>query len=310
MAAALLAGCSPRPSSGWQGYLEGEFVSVGAPLAGTLERLLIQKGARVQAGAPLFVLEHARELAAQREAAHRLHSARARLEDMRKGSRPSELAALEARLEQAQASAELTQRERARQEDLFKRGVLAESELDRARVAHQRNRSAVDELHSQLATARLGARPDMIAAAKAEVAAAAAASERADWAVTQKKQAAVADALVHDTLFQEGEFVPAGTPVVVLLPPQNLKVRFFVPEAELAAVEPGALVHVLLSGTAPLEARISYVSPRPEYTPPVLYNRENRAKLVFMVEAVFDPAVARGLHPGQPADVVKTGSTR
>jgi HlyD family secretion protein len=48
---------------------------------------------------------------------------------------------------------------------------------------------------------------------------------------------------------------------------------------------------------------VSYLSPKPEYTPPVLYNRENRAKLVFMIEAVFDPGAARDLHPGQPVEV-------
>ena len=63
-------------------------------------------------------------------------------------------------------------------------------------------------------------------------------------------------------------------------------------------------MRVALTGHAPLAARISYLSPKPEYTPPVLYNRENRAKLVWLVEAVFaDPSVTRDLHPGQPVDV-------
>jgi HlyD family secretion protein len=64
-------------------------------------------------------------------------------------------------------------------------------------------------------------------------------------------------------------------------------------------------VRININGrSAPLAARISYLSPQPEYTPPILYNRENRAKLVFMIEAVFnDPAGARDLHPGQPVDV-------
>lgn len=63
-------------------------------------------------------------------------------------------------------------------------------------------------------------------------------------------------------------------------------------------------MRVALTGRSPLAARISYLSPRPEYTPPVLYNRENRAKLVWLVEAVFtDTQVTRDLHPGQPVDV-------
>jgi HlyD family secretion protein len=110
--------------------------------------------------------------------------------------------------------------------------------------------------------------------------------------------------LVYDTLYREGEFVAAGQPVVSLLPPANLKVRFFVPEAAFAALKAGDSIKVALSGrSAPLDARIRYLSPKPEYTPPVLYNRENRSKLVFMVEAAFDPAAAVDLHPGQPVDV-------
>ena len=304
LAALALAGCVRREPAGWQGYLEGEFIYVAAPLGGRLEKLSVAKGARATAGAPLFALEAVSELATQREAAGRLAQAQARLEDLRKGARPSELAALEARLNQTRAATELSQLDLARQETMFKTGVVPAADFDRARLTHERNLRAITELDAQLATARLGARSDAIAAAEADASAAAAAKERADWAVAQKTQAAPRAALVYDTLFREGEFVVAGQPVVALLPPENLKVRFFVAEPELAALKIGAPVRVALSGRAALDARVSYVSPRPEYTPPVLYNRENRAKLVFLVEAVFAEAAAAGeLHPGQPADV-------
>lgn len=306
LAAVSVAGCQRRLPAGWQGYLEGEFVYVASPLAGRLEKLAVQRGARVAAGAPLFALEQAAELAAQREAADRLKSAEARVADLKKGSRPTELAMLEARLEQARSAAELSQRELERQNGLFKTGAIAASEFDRARLTHERNTRAIEELIAQRATAQLGARPDAVAAAEAEVAAAAAAKERADWSVNQKAQAAPAPALVYDTLFREGEFVTAGAPVVALLPPQNLKMRFFVPEAEFAALKAGDAVRATVTGRpTPLEGRINYLSPRPEYTPPVLYNRDNRSKLVFMVEASVDPAIAPELNPGQPVDVVR-----
>lgn len=307
LAGVILAGCQRPPPAGWQGYLEAEFIHVGAPLAGRLDRLAVQRGTRVEAGAPLFTLEHASELATQREAADRLRSASARLEDLRKGSRPSELAALEARLEQARAAAELSRRELERADALIKTGVIAANDFDRARLTHARNTRAIEELAAQLTTAQLGGRADAIAAAEAEVAAATAARERADWAVSQKTQAAPRAALVHDTLYREGEFVTAGAPIVSLLPPENLKVRFFVPEPDFATLRPGDTVRVAVTGRdTPLEARVVHVSPRPEYTPPILYNRDNRAKLVFLVEAALDPAAAAGLNPGQPADVTRT----
>lgn len=300
----VLAGCQRREAPGWQGYLEGEFVYVAAPLAGQLEHLAVVKGTQVAAGAPLFTLEQASERAAQREAADRLRSAQARLDDLRKGSRPSELAALEARVEQARAAAELSKRDLERLTDLYQRGAIAANEFDRARLTHASNTRAVDELTAQLATARLGGRTDAIAAAEADVSAAAATKDRADWAVAQKTQTAPGGGLVYDTLFRAGEFVTAGAPIVALLPPENLKVRFFVPEADFTQLKAGDHVRVALSSRAtPLDARVNYLSPRPEYTPPILYNRDNRAKLVFMIEAAIDPTAARELHPGQPVDV-------
>lgn len=304
LALLALAACSRPAPTGWQGYLEGDFVYIASPLAGRLETLAVVKGARVAAHAPLFTLERGQDLAAQRQAADQLRAAQARLADLQKGSRPSELAALEARLAQARASTELSKLELARQENLFKTNVIAAAEIDRARLTHERNTRAIDELTSQLTTAGLGARTDTIAAAEAEASAAAAAKDRADWNVTQKSPSAPRAALVYDTLYREGEFVAAGLPVLALLPPENIKVRFYVSDSDFAALKAGDTVRVALTGHAPLAARISYLSPKPEYTPPVLYNRENRAKLVWLVEAVFtDPSVTRDLHPGQPVDV-------
>lgn len=302
-AALALAGCQRPAPSGYQGYLEGEFVYVAAPLAGRLESLAVAKGARVEAGAPLFTLERASEIAAQRQAADLLRAAEARLADLHKGSRPSEIAALAARLDQARTTAELSRLELARQENLFKTQVIAASDFDRARLTHERNLRAIAELDAQLETARSGGRSDAIAAAAAEVQAATAAREKADWSVAQKTQAAPRSGFVYDTLYREGEFVAAGNPVVALLPPENLKVRFFVPAAGFAGVKAGAAVRVAFDGAMPVSGRVSYLSPQPEYTPPVLYNRENRSKLVFMVEATLEPAAARELHPGQPVDV-------
>lgn len=302
--ASLLTGCAPPAPAGWQGYLEGEYVYVAAPLAGRLDTLAVAKGATVAVGAPLFTLECAAEQAAQRQAAAQLTAAQARLADLGKGARPSELVATEARLAQSLAAADLSARELVRVTRLHDTQVLADEDFDRARLAHEGNLKLVAQLEAELATARLGGRTDTVAAAEADVAAARAAVEHADWSVAQKTQAAPRAGLVYDTLYWPGEFVGAAAPVVVLLPPENLKVRFFVPEAEFAALRAGATVQVTVPGrAAPIPARVSYLSPSPEYTPPVLYNRDNRSKLVFMVEAAVDPAVAPELHPGQPVDV-------
>ena len=304
-AALLLAACGRRAPAGYQGYLEGEFVYVAAPLAGQLEKLAVTRGTRVEAGAPLFALEQSAELSTMREAAERLRQSQARLADLRKGLRASELAALEARLAQARAGAELSARELDRATRLHQTAVVSDDDFDRIRLNHEMNTKQVNEILAQRETAQLGGRADAIAAAEADTAAAQAALDRAGWSVAQKSRSAPQAALVYDTLFREGEYVAAGQPVVSLLPPANLKVRFFVSEADFAALKAGDRVKVAMTGQPALDARITYLSPKPEYTPPVLYNRENRAKLVFMIEAVFDAAIARDLHPGQPVDVTR-----
>lgn len=303
--ALIAAGCARTETTRWQGYLEGEFIYVGAPLAGQLESLAVEKGARVEAQAQLFSLERQSELATQQQAAAQLDALLARLEDLGKGARPSELAALEAQVEQARSAVELAQIDFQRIETLRQTDVVAESEYDRARLMLERAEGSLDQLRAQLATARLGGRADMIAAAEAEVQAARAAKARADWNVEQKIQRAPRAALVYDTLYRSGEFVPAGHPIVSLLAPELLKVRFFVPEADFATLKAGDPVQVAITGREALSANISFMSPQPEYTPPVLYNRENRSKLVFMIEATFSPADARDLHPGQPVDVTR-----
>jgi HlyD family secretion protein len=109
---------------------------------------------------------------------------------------------------------------------------------------------------------------------------------------------------VQDTLYRSGEFVAAGNPVVVLLPPENLKVRFFVPQEILPKIKTGETIAVNFDGaTKNYSATINFISTQNEFTPPVIYNRENRAKLVYMIEAKFSPADAPELRPGQPVDV-------
>jgi len=300
----LIGGCAPKPSGTWQGYLEGEFVYVAAPLSGTLTNLAVSRGFEVKTGQLLFELDREPEAAVLREAEQRLAQAKSRLENLMKGLRPTEIAGLEAQLAKARASLRLSDLELDRAKRLLEDQVIASADLDLAKAKRDADHAQVESLVADLETARLGARPDEIQAAEADVQALEATLAKAQWALSQKSQSAPTNAWVHDTLYRPGEMVPAGNPIVSLLPPGNLKVRFFVPQAELASLPPGTGVTVLYDGApAPLRATVNYLSTQAEFTPPVIYSRENRAKLVFMVEAVFDPTDARNLRPGQPVDV-------
>lgn len=134
--------------------------------------------------------------------------------------------------------------------------------------------------------------------------------EQAIWRFDQKQQTSPAGALVYDTYFRPGEWVPAGAPILALLPPEYMKVRFFVPEKDLGKFQPGTPIEVHMDGLArPLPAKVSFVSPQAEYTLPIIYSRENRNKLVFLVEGSLAPEDARKLHPGAPVEVRLTSSS-
>jgi HlyD family secretion protein len=101
-----------------------------------------------------------------------------------------------------------------------------------------------------------------------------------------------------------GETLAAGTPVVSILPPENIFIRFFVPEAALASLHRGDAVAFGCDGCpAALEGTISFISPQAEYTPPIIYSEETRAKLVYLIEARPPPDQAARFNPGQPMEV-------
>jgi HlyD family secretion protein len=298
------AGCSKPDPDTVQGYVEGEYVYVAAPAAGALESLDVRRGTQVSERGPLFALDSAPERAARDEADRRVAQARATLADVKKGRRPSEVASLEAQLMQARAALVRSESEFARVAAAGLSASVTAEEVVRARTTRDQDLGRVAQIEADLKTARLGSREDQIVAAEETLRAQEAALARTEWDLAQKRQAAPQEGLVFDTLFREGEWVPAGRPVVVLLPPANIKVRAFVPEPRIGSIQFDGRAEVRVDGVPqPYVGRVSFISPRAEFTPPVIYSRETRSKLVFMVEIVFDPSVAAGLHPGQPVDV-------
>lgn len=107
---------------------------------------------------------------------------------------------------------------------------------------------------------------------------------------------------VQQVYYRPGEMVPAGRAAISILPPGNVKVRFFVPQAVLPKIALGDQVAVQCDGCeANIKARISFIAGSAEYTPPVIYSLEERQKLVFLVEA--RPESPTGLRVGQPVSV-------
>ncbi|HEX2332279.1 MAG TPA: HlyD family efflux transporter periplasmic adaptor subunit [Burkholderiales bacterium] len=302
IAVVLLAGCGNEPNDAWQGYIEGEYVLLASPFAGQLQKLHVRRGERIEAGRAVFALEQEAERAGRVEAEERLKTAQARLGNLKVPKRPPEIEALRAQLNQARAARELAALQLEQSEKLYKGSFIAQTRLDEARATYEREVARVREAEAQLKNALqpLG-RDAEREAAEGEVEAAKAALAQAAWRLDQKSVATPVAGLVHETFFVEGEWVPAGRPVAALLPPGNVKARFYVPETSLSAVSVGRDIEIRCDGCpGPVVAKVSYVSNQAEYTPPVLFSKESRAKLMFLVEARLQGA---NLRPGQPIDV-------
>ena len=298
------AGCGPATDRPLQGYIEGEYVRVAAPFAGALTQLNVKRGDQVAAGAPLFALERENEVAARRQSEQQLQAAQARLENLRTGKRPPEVETVEEQLRQAMATRDLAVANLDRQQKLYASKFVSGAVIDDARMQVKRSQAAVAELQASVATSKLPARADEIRAAEADARAAREALAQADWRLSQRAIASPVSGRVNDTYYVAGDWVPAGNPVANLLPPGNVKIRFFASEPLLGKLRPGQSVSFSCDGCgAPMPATISFISDRAEFTPPVLYSKENRAKLVFLVEAKPAADVAARLNPGQPVDV-------
>jgi HlyD family secretion protein len=302
--ALALAACSPAEDTAFTGYAQGEMVYVAAPVGGQLKSLAVARGDVVAAGAPLFKLDVDPQVFARAEAAARAAQSAAQAANLKSGKRPSELRVLEDQLAQARAAAVASDELLRRNRELVARNFVSASVLDELVARRDADAARVAELRAQLQVAREAARPDEIAAADAGAAAAQAALAQSRWRELQTAQVAPTAATVFDTLYRVGEQVPASAPVVVLLPPDNLKLRFFVPEPVLGKVAVGQTVAVSCDGCpSGLQAKVSFVSPQAEFTPPVIYSNESRAKLVFTVEAVPAEAARAAFKPGQPVQV-------
>ncbi|HEV3017863.1 MAG TPA: HlyD family efflux transporter periplasmic adaptor subunit [Burkholderiaceae bacterium] len=304
-ALALVAGCSRHAPVAYQGYVEGEFVYLASSQAGQLTQLSVVRGQTVAADAPVFALEAQNETDGVLQARQQLQAAQAQQADMLTGKRRPEIEVVAAQLEQARADAMRAETQYKRDQEQYQAGGIPKSQLDDSRAAAASAAAHVRELDGQLEVARLPGRNEQIRAQSAQVRAAQASLAQAQWRLDQKSVRAPHAGLVFDTMYRSGEWVPAGSPVVRMLPPENVKLRFFVPETAVGALAPGRAVRVHCDGcAADVPAVVSFVSDQAEYTPPVIYSNETRAKLVFLIEARPQPADAPKLHPGQPVEVI------
>jgi HlyD family secretion protein len=290
----------------WQGYADADYVKVGPTQQGLLTALAVARGDAVEQGALLFAQDETADRAARDQAARQLAQAEQQLANLKAGGKPTEIKQAEANLVDARATRDRTQTDLQRNEKLILSGSVSVQTLDQMRANFLSAQAKVELAEAALAQAiaPLG-REWEIKAQSAAVDAARAALEMATWRLEQRRVTSPVSARVADVLARPGETVAAGAPVVSLLPPANILVRFFVPETVLASVHKGDRVNLRCDRCpADLSATISFVSPQAEYTPPVIYSESSRSKLVYLVEARPRAEQAALLNPGQPIEVL------
>ncbi len=286
------------------GYMEADLVLVGSEQGGRVETLSVQEGDSVKTGDPIFTLESTEQDAEVAAAKSRVAEAEARLADARQQmQRPGEIDVLEAALAQAKALLVQSNLTLDRTQTLFEKHWVSQAQLDDAQAQHDRNQAAVAEAEKRITAAKLPNRSDLIDAAAASVEMSRHSLEQSEKMLAKRKVFAPAAGTVEEVYFRPGEVVKEGQAVIAMLPPGNLKVRFFVAEPVRASLQIDQTVNVSCDGCAgELRAKISFIAREAEFTPPVIFSQEQRQKLVYLVEARPMEATAK-LTAGQPVSV-------
>jgi HlyD family secretion protein len=277
----LLAACAREETGEVSGYVEAELLYIAPQDAGVLRSLLVSEGDSVEKGARLFEIDPERMRLSLEQAERVAGAAAARVGE--KGALAEAVAEAEAQFENARGNYD-------RSRMLRRQGVVTEARVDN-------DRAAFDGAAARLQ--RLRAERD---AAAGDAAAQAALAELWKKRLADLSVAAPSGGTIERIYRRPGEMVAVGDPVLALLPPGHVKIRFYAPEPRLSALTVGARVEVSCDRCASdLRARITYVASEPQFTPPVIYSVEERAKLVFLIEA--RPEDAAKLTPGLPVTV-------
>lgn len=259
----LLAACDEKKDEPWLGYGEGDAAFISAPQPGWVTDMKVERGTVVHRGDLLFVLDDTREKASREQAQATLAQARASLGQER------------ANLTYARTTLE-------RQNKLARDNAGIPTQRDLAQANFRQSQARINELTAQIAQMD-------------------AALTGAAYGLNQRQVVAQTEGRVQDIYFREGEYIPASTPAISILPPKNIFARFFVPETQMARIRLGQKVRITCDGCKPVDATVTFIAAREEFTQPVIFSVGNREKLVFKAEARLPAGLP--IHPGQPVEV-------
>jgi HlyD family secretion protein len=298
----LLLGCEDKKNT-YQGYIEADYTLLSSPLSGALTTLNVKKGQWVKKNTQLFSLDSKPESFIQKEKKAMTEKTWETLIDMKKARRKEVIDTLMAKREEAIAKLAFLKQKHKRYQDLYKVKVLDKNTYDETVSILKQTEALIKQYVSQIANAKRSlARVNQINAQEDLLHAMQLRYEIASWQLKQKTLYAPYDGRIVDTFYQEGEYVTQSNPVLSLLKESNKYLLFFLPEPKLAAIKLGQTVILNCEGCKVGEkATINYISPYAEYTPPLVFSRENNPKLVYKIHASLQNTTH--FHPGQPVMV-------
>lgn len=309
IASVFVNACDQENQKSYQGYIEGDLNYLASPYSGVLQTLYVNKGDRVKQGDPVYQLDPQPQQAQQQQALGNLQQAESQLADLEKGQRETVLASLRAQIKQAEAEQELARKNLIRYRQLYLQKAIEELQYDQAKRNAEQSQNRVKELNANLAEAVQSSRIDLIKAQKDKIKSLQATVEELTWQLRQKTKAAPDAGRIFDRFYLPGEFIAENKPVVSLLITKNIKLVFYIPETTLSQIKIGQGINFSCDGCKQLSpATINFISPNAEFTPPVIFSRERREKLVYRVEAKLTVEVANSLNAGQPVDVYLNSS--
>jgi HlyD family secretion protein len=299
VAIALFPSLGEPPAPVYNGYVEAEYTYVAASGPGRIERIGVSEGDPVAEGDVLLSLEDTAQRASLRAALAGVAQAEANLDNLSTGSRSDEIEVIRASLHQAEADQHLAQITIDRSGQLLEKGLVPPAQVDGDRARLASADALVEKLRAQLRVAELPARDAQRVAAEAALDMARAEAERAHSALADQTIRAPITGRVDRVFYEGGEVAATGAPIIALFRPEALKAIFFIPESDRAAFSAGDVLALGCDGCpAGLTARVTRLATSPQYTPPIIYSRDERARLVFRAEAILPDA--GGLLPGQP----------
>jgi len=300
----LISACSNQVKH-LQGYVDGDFTYISSAKSGTIEQLFVNRGDIVNKSTILYKLDPEPEQSIVLSAIAKLKQAKKTLKDMEQGRRKEYINSIKAKRAQVFAKLIYDKKMILRYKKLYQTGAIDQAAVDMQRSKYITDRRKIEEIDSDLKFAKLGSREDQIEAQKELVKSIGANLKQAEWQLNQKFGVSKSKGIVFDVFFRSGEFVPAGRPIVSILYPENVHIVFYIPEKNLSKIKLGQIVSFKFDGSNKIfSAKISYISEKAEYTPPVIYSKESRSKLVFKIYAKPTIETAKILHVGQPIDIL------